>query len=396
MNIDRFSMSMLLKRTKPPAVVKFAARQIVLGGSVVSGTITLENGHIAEVRHDAIPDDAIDWGRDLMLPGLIELHTDHLEPHYTPRPGVSWGALSAVLAYDAQIAASGITTVLDSLRVGGGTNVTTAREAAMLLSHAIAEARTLGLLRADHHTHLRCEICSEDVVEAAADFLSRFDVRLMSLMDHTPGQRQFRDEEKLRQYYRGKQSKSEAELDTFLAKQRSLHDQFALSNRRSLVAMARAKGVVLASHDDTTAAHVAESLDDGVRVAEFPTTLDAAEASHCAGIAVMMGAPNVVRGGSHSGNVSAQCLAEAGYLDILSSDYVPVSLLSGAMQLQNVPSVGGLPGAIRLVSKAPALAAGFTDRGEIAPGLRADLIRVTMAGNTPVVREVYRQGQRIT
>jgi alpha-D-ribose 1-methylphosphonate 5-triphosphate diphosphatase len=159
--------------------------------------------------------------------------------------------------------------------------------------------------------------------------------------------------------------------------------------------MARDRRITLASHDDTTLEHVARSAADAMRVAEFPTTEEAARASHEAGLAVIMGAPNVVRGGSHSGNVSARALAEAGVLDALSSDYVPASLLAGALALAAVPAIGGLPGAVRLVSKAPAEAVGLGDRGELAAGKRADLIRVFMFGSTPVVREVYRDGRRV-
>ncbi len=218
----------------------------------------------------------------------------------------------------------------------------------------------------------------------AESFLGRFDVRLMSLMDHTPGQRQFRDIVKLRDYYRGKSTMTEAQLDDFIAKRLALHEAHGARHRRALVDLAAARSIALASHDDTTISHVAESLADRMAIAEFPTTLDAAEASHDAGLAVLMGAPNVVRGGSHSGNVSARALAEAGLLDILSSDYVPVSLVEGAFGLADVPAVGGLPGAIRTVSLNPARATGLADRGAIAVGLRADLARVAMVGDHPV------------
>jgi alpha-D-ribose 1-methylphosphonate 5-triphosphate diphosphatase len=220
-------------------------------------------------------------------------------------------------------------------------------------------------------------------------------VHLMSLMDHTPGVRQFRDESKLRDFYRGKSRRTDAEMDAFIAQRLQSRARYHDHHRARLVAIAHGKGIPLASHDDTTIEHVRDSLADGVRIAEFPTTLEAASASHAAGLAVMMGAPNVVRGGSHSGNVAAIDLAEAGILDVLSSDYVPASLLQGAWMLASIPAVGSLPGAMRTVSKAPARAVGLEDRGEIAPGLRADFIRVSLFGNIPVVREVYCGGRRV-
>ncbi len=372
-----------------------AARRIVLADRETAGTVHVEHGVIAGIDEDRFDPGAIDCGDDVLIPGLVELHTDHLEPHYTPRPKVTWNPLSAVFAYDAQIAASGITTVFDSLRAGSDGDRRSLGAGLLALGTAIETAKATGLLRVDHHTHLRCEICSEDVVSEAETFLGRFDVRLMSLMDHTPGQRQFRDIVKLRDYYRGKSTMTEAQLDDFIAKRLALHEANGARHRRTLVDLAATRSIALASHDDTTVEHVAESLADRMAIAEFPTTLDAAEASHNAGLAVLMGAPNVVRGGSHSGNVSARDLAEAGLLDILSSDYVPVSLVEGAFGLADVPAIGGLPGAIRTVSLNPARATGLRDRGAIEEGMRGDLVRVALLNGHPVVRETWRSGRRV-
>lgn len=375
--------------------MRIASEAIVLADRVIAGTVTIEAGRIVGVEEGRMDPCAELWGKDLIIPGLIELHTDHLEPHYSPRPKVFWNPLSAVLAYDAQIATSGITTVFDSLRAGSDGDRHTLASGVFKLAAALDEARTGGMLRVEHLTHLRCEICSEDVIGETERFMATHPVHLLSLMDHTPGVRQFRDENKLREYYRGKSSMTEAELDTFIAGRKVSYTRNHDRHRAALIALARAHGVTLASHDDTTEEHVAESHADGVRLAEFPTTIEAAEASRAAGIAVMMGAPNVVRGGSHSGNVAARDLAERGLLDALSSDYVPASLLHGALMLADTPAVGGLAGAIRLVTKAPAQALGLADRGEIAVGKRADLVRVDASREIPVVREVLSAGERV-
>jgi alpha-D-ribose 1-methylphosphonate 5-triphosphate diphosphatase len=372
------------------------SRSIILADRVIAGTLVIERGQITAIEEDRFAADAADWGTDQIIPGLIELHTDHLEAHYSPRPGVFWEPIAAVMAYDAQIAASGITTVFDSFRAGSDGDRQSPAAGLNDLAQAVQTATAQDMLRVAHLTHLRCEICSADVLEEATAFLQRFDVGLMSLMDHTPGLRQFRDESKLRAYYRGKSSMSEAQLTCFLDDRRAAHASHHDRHRQALVQLARRHRIVLASHDDTTAEHVVESLAAGVRLAEFPTTVTAAAASHKAGIAVMMGAPNVVRGGSHSGNVAARDLAEQGLLDALSSDYVPASLLAAAYKLAAVPAVGGLPGAIRLVSQRPADAMGLTDRGVLAVGRRADLVRVAVRGDLPVVREVYSGGVRVT
>ena len=377
------------------ASLKLFSRRVVLADRKVAATVVVEDGIITAVDLETQHADATDLGDDLLIPGLVELHTDHLEPHYQPRPKVHWDPLSAVFAYDAQIASSGITTVFDSLRIGSDDDRPTTADGLLELSQAIETAKATGLLRSDHHTHLRCEIPSRGVVAEAEDYLARFDVRLMSLMDHTPGQRQFRDEEKLRTYYRGKTGLSESDLDRLFANRRARADEIGEPNKRGLVALAHKAGIALASHDDTLEDHVAESVADRVSIAEFPTTVEAARASHAAGISVLMGAPNVVRGGSHSGNVSAVELAEAGVLDILSSDYVPISLIHGAFGLADVAAMGGLAGAIQTVTLKPAVATGMTDRGEIATAKRGDLVRVALVGTQPVVREVWRTGRRI-
>ncbi|MBL8573562.1 MAG: alpha-D-ribose 1-methylphosphonate 5-triphosphate diphosphatase [Hyphomicrobiaceae bacterium] len=374
----------------------FTSRRIMLADREIAGTVHVAGGRIIGVDEDRFDAGAIDFGADLLIPGLVELHTDHLEPHYSPRPKVYWNPFSAVFAYDAQIAGAGITTVFDSLRAGSERAEDGFGASLLKLGDAIERAKRSGMLRADHHTHLRCEVCADDVLVDARRYAERFDVRLMSLMDHTPGQRQFRDEEKLRDYYRGKSGKSDPELDEMFARRRELHANNSERHRRALVELGHARGIALASHDDTTVEQVDEAIADRMQVAEFPTTVEAAQASHAAGLAVLMGAPNVVRGGSHSGNVSARVLAEAGVLDILSSDYVPISLIEGAFGLADVAEIGLLPGAIRTVTKNPADATGMTDRGEIAVGKRADLVRVALFEGHPVVREVYREGLRVS
>jgi alpha-D-ribose 1-methylphosphonate 5-triphosphate diphosphatase len=234
------------------------------------------------------------------------------------------------------------------------------------------------------------------VVEEAAQLIGRSDVRLASLMDHTPGQRQFRDEGKLRDYYRGKKGGlTDMQLDALFAKRIEYQAAYAAANYRKLVELARAHDTPLASHDDTTLEHADDAIRDRVAIAEFPTTIEAAEALHAGGVSVLMGAPNLVRGGSHAGNIATAELAEVGLLDVLSSDYMPASLLMAALRLPKaVPGID-LAAAIRTVTKAPAEAVGLSDRGEIAAGKRADLIRVHVSGDVPMVRATWLRGNRV-
>ncbi|HSI40971.1 MAG TPA: alpha-D-ribose 1-methylphosphonate 5-triphosphate diphosphatase [Xanthobacteraceae bacterium] len=372
-----------------------ANARLVLPDAVLEGHAVLREGRILEIGTGRVPPGALDLGGDFLLPGLVELHTDHVEGHLHPRPRVKWNTLAAVLAYDAQIAASGITTVFDSLRVWPDAKAVGVDGDAPELAATLRQAQQAGILRAEHHVHLRCEVAADGVVEDASALLEAGDVRLISLMDHTPGQRQFLTEHAFRAYYKKKSGVSDAEMDIIVAERLDAHHRHARANRERLVALARGRNIVLASHDDATDAHVAEAVADGVAIAEFPTTAHAAAGSHAAGIRVLMGAPNLVRGGSHTGNVAAEGLARAGVLDILSSDYVPASLLLAAFALPERVAGISLPQAVRLVSAHPAEAAGLADRGRLAPGLRADLVRVKLSEGVPVVRTVWRAGERV-
>ena len=369
---------------------------LVLPTEVLRGKIRLSGGKIADIAEgSAVPAGALDCGGDLVLPGLVELHTDNLERHIEPRPKVDWPHAAAIIAHDAELASVGITTVFDALRVGSVTSnaKTNYGEYARALADEILDLRGQGALRISHFLHLRAEICSETLCAELDKFGPADRIGIVSLMDHTPGARQFRDMSKLKEYYVGKYGTSDADWDAQVAAQQALRARLGAQHEAATVAAARRYGAVLASHDDTEADHVAQSAAHGAHFAEFPTTIEAAAACRAHGIKVMMGAPNLIRGGSHSGNIAAQSLAEADLLDIVSSDYVPSSLLSGALMLGDL--WGDLARGIATVTSAPAQAAGLADRGQLRPGLRGDVIRVARLGPAGAVRGVWVEGQRV-
>ena len=369
---------------------------LVLPGETVRGSLRLEGGRIAAIDGGAaVPAGAVDCDGDLVMPGLIELHTDNLERHIQPRPKVDWPHAAAIVAHDAELAGVGITTVFDAMRVGSVVTNAKSRypKYARGLASELLAVRAAGALRISHFLHLRAEVCSETLVAELEEFGPEDRVGIVSLMDHTPGQRQFRDVSKLAQYVMGKHNLTPEEFDQHVANLQALRDRFGDDHEAAAVAEARRFGAVLASHDDTTAEQVATSASYGIRLAEFPTTVEAARACHDHGIAVMMGAPNLIRGGSHSGNVAARELAEAGLLDVLSSDYVPAALLNGALTLADL--WGDLPRGVATVTAAPAAAAGLADRGRIETGARADVIRVARVAGTAVVRGTWVQGRRV-
>jgi len=374
-----------------------ANARLVLGREVITGSVAVSGGLISDIASgSAVPAGAVDCAGATVTPGLVELHTDNLEKHLTPRPNVHWPPDAAVVAHDGELAAAGITTVFDALRAGTmqfGLKRGGEHRYARAAAQSLHKLRAAGVLRIDHFMHLRAEVCSHTVLEELDDFAGEEMVRIVSVMDHTPGQRQFADESKYREYYQGKHGMSDAEMDAFVAETKALFAEVGEAHELGIVERARALGAVVASHDDTTAAHVARSLEIGVEFAEFPTTLVAARAYHAAGVPVMMGAPNILRGGSHSGNVAAADLADAGCLDILSSDYAPSALLMGAMLLAR--RLGDLPGAIACVTRNPAEAVGLRDRGEIAIGKRADLLSLAEVDGLSIVTGVWSAGRKV-
>ncbi|SDK47000.1 alpha-D-ribose 1-methylphosphonate 5-triphosphate diphosphatase [Paracoccus chinensis] len=369
---------------------------LVLPTETLRGRVRLSGGRIAEIAEGAgVPQGAIDCEGDLVMPGLVELHTDNLERHIQPRPKVDWPHQAAIIAHDAELASVGITTVFDALRVGSVVSNEDANygEYARALADEILELRGQGALRISHLLHLRAEICSETLVEEMAKFGPGDSVGIVSLMDHTPGERQFRDVSKLREFALARYGLTDEVFRQHVAEQRALRDRVGDLHEATAVAEARRYSAVLASHDDTTTGQVAVSARHGVHFAEFPTTVEAAQSCRAHGIRVMMGAPNLIRGGSHSGNVAAEELARADLLDILSSDYVPSSLLSGALMLGDL--WGDMARGIACVTAAPAAATGLDDRGRLSLGARADVIRVARIGQAAAVRGVWVEGRRV-
>ncbi|MFZ2101538.1 MAG: alpha-D-ribose 1-methylphosphonate 5-triphosphate diphosphatase [Oricola sp.] len=377
----------------------FTNANVILADEVIDGTVVMRDGMIADIQPGRTSVPAQDLEGDFLIPGLIELHTDHLETHYSPRPGVVWSMMASVQAYDAQIATSGITTVFDCFRMGsdedGGYEPGEMRK----LADALKQAQSAGRLRADHRIHLRCEVSSQNVLEELDTFLDEELVGIASLMDHAPGQRQFQTLDKYILYYKKKRGMTDAQFEAFVKRRQDESAMYSAKHREAIAAHAHANGITLASHDDATLEHVEEAIRQGIRLAEFPTSIEAARASHEAGMSVLMGAPNIVRGGSHSGNAAAMDMAKLGILDALSSDYIPFSLLHAVFVMaRDVDSIS-LPNALKMVTKSPAETVGLTDRGEIAIGKRADVVRVhhdpEHPEHVPVVRGVWRGGRRV-
>ena len=369
--------------------------RIVARDAVVAGSLCIADGRIADMdTAGSRQPGALDLEGDLLLPGLVELHTDYMEKHFVPRPDVIWpSGLAAVLAHDVQVAGAGITTVFDSLTLGDYSAEGKRKQIFRTSLAAINQAEALGLTRAEHLLHFRCELSDPATLEMLEPYADEPLLRLASVMDHTPGERQWLDIEKFRVFHRDKKWTDE-QLHAEVKRRQDNQARVAAPTRRRVLELCRARNLPVASHDDTTEAHVEEAVADGLTICEFPTTRTAAERARAHGMGIVMGAPNAVRDASHAGNVTTLHLAADGLVDALSSDYAPKSLLHAAFIVAK--RLGRpLPEAVALASAGPADMVGLTDRGTIAPGKRADLVRVRVIDGLPVVLEVWRQGRRV-
>ena len=373
-----------------------AGARIVTPAGVVDGAVDVEGGRIAAIRPGAHPTGAADLAGDFLIPGIVDVHTDHVEAHVFPRAGVQWDFLNALMAHDAVVIAGGTTTVLDSLCVGASVKRPERRDLLVPLVAALERGRDDGLFRADHLLHLRCEICDPDTIALTDATITSPLVRLVSVMDHTPGDRQSLDRDLWLDRMAIEMGLEKTEARATMAELLDRSARVGAEVRAHVVALATAAGLPLMSHDDRTPAQVDLARAEGATVSEFPTTLEAAIHARAQGLSVVMGAPNLLRGGSQSGNVSLRALLEADLCDVLSSDYIPRSPLDAAFAIGTDDSLPqDLSRAISMVTDAPARLAGLTDRGRIAPGYRADLVQVRKIGAHNQVVAVWREGRRV-
>jgi alpha-D-ribose 1-methylphosphonate 5-triphosphate diphosphatase len=367
---------------------------LVLPDAVIAGTLVKHGDTISEIATGrSSASGAIDLDGDYLIPGAVDVHTDNLERQVLPRSLARWPSRSAMVAHDAQCAAAGVTTILDALCLGDlgfdAGRIQTFRDGVTDL-----DALTpTGLLKSQHYLHLRCEIPALDTLDCLDTVADHPLVRMISLMDHSPGVGQYANLE----FYRNLRRRGgldEATVDRRIAELQAQRARVREPNRRALLDRVHGRGIALASHDDRTADEIAENARDGIRISEFPVTMEAAEAAKAAGMDVIAGAPNVVRGGSHSGNIAAADLLRSGWVDAFASDYVPPALIEAAFRIAR-EGLAELPAAMAMITARPAKLAGLPDRGRLAAGQRADLVRVRVYETLPVVRQVWCGGERV-
>ncbi len=374
----------------------FSNARIVTADEVITGSLVIRQGLISDIdlSGSQLPH-AVDCQGDYLMPGMIELHTDNMEKYFIPRPGVQWPKLSAIMTHDLQMCSSGITTVFDAVSVGYDIYKSNRAEILDDIIDSIGYITDNKLARSDHFLHLRCELSCAETSKEFDLYSENPLIKLVSLMDHAPGQRQFARLEKYMEYYQNKYGYNDAEMSLYTEQHRQSSSTYSASHRRYIAETCLQREIPMASHDDATREHVEEAMSYEVSIAEFPTTLEAACLSHQNKLKVLMGAPNLIRGQSHSGNVAAFELAVEHYLDILSSDYYPASLLQSAFILADLDMGYDLAAAIRCVSDNPAQAVGLADRGRIETGKKADFLRVSRNHSVPFIHQVWKNGDRV-
>jgi len=373
----------------------FTNATLILPDRVIQGSFKVENGIITVIDEDTMSlSGSTDCGQDFILPGLIEIHTDNLEKYVVPRPGIYWPSpLAAIIAHDNQIFSSGITTVLDAISVGFSDTHEARTKILDTSISVVKHAQALELLKADHFLHLRCELPSSSVYDSFATYVHDPLIRLVSVMDHTPGQRQWRDLPKWRTFNEDRKW-TDKEAQAVMDHRCKLQEEYSTRNRLNILKICKTLDIPVASHDDTTVEHCHEAWKSGITISEFPTTIEAARTAKQLGMNTIMGAPNMVRGESHSGNVSACELAEADILDGLSSDYMPISLLHAAFEINTQLQIP-LPDTIAKVTANIAKMTRLEDRGELVVGKKADFIRVRLIDRFPVILSVWKDGEKV-
>ena len=351
---------------------------LVLPDRILPGaSIRIEQGRITEIA-DRIHPDGLPCGGRLLCPGFIDMHGDMIEKELEPRVNVHFPMEVALNHLDARLAAAGVTTAYAAVSFSKGAKDGERRS----FEHTSQTIRALHAARetcrVDHRIHARFDITFDNAVGVLEQLLADRQVDLVSLMDHTPGQGQYRNIERhienLAAYHGVSPTEARQIVSTKIA-ERSRPQDVLLENLSRVAALCRNYGVALASHDDDTAAKAELLADLGAVIAEFPVTQEAARAGVARGLMTAMGAPNAMRGESYSGNLSAREAHAAGLLHILAADYHPGAILP-AIRALSVQDPAGLPGAVALATSNPARALGLADRGALRPGLLADLVFV--------------------
>ncbi|MEM9418139.1 MAG: alpha-D-ribose 1-methylphosphonate 5-triphosphate diphosphatase [Planctomycetota bacterium] len=367
--------------------------RLVLPDEVIdNGSLLIEGDTIASICPESdLADEHIDAGGQVLMPGMIDLHSDAIESEIEPRPGVMLPTPFAIQQIDRSSAALGLTTVYHSLSFSGKELGLRNDKLAANVARAVHTYAQTPNPCIDNRVHARYEVTNDAAISVLQELLAEDVLSLLSLMDHTPGQGQFQTMESYHNYLAKRYAYNTEVLGTVIAEKLTASDG-AWERATQLVESAKQHNVPLASHDDDSASRVQMMVDLGVSLCEFPINTEAGEAIKEVGEHALVGSPNVFRGGSQSSGMRAIDAIEAGHADCLCSDYVPSTMLPAVWRV--CAELGhSLPDAVRLVTLNPAEAVHLPDRGRLAPGLRADLFLVNDEGEYPAVTRTWSRGR---
>lgn len=365
------------------------ARVVTPERVIEDASIVLEEGRISGISHTPEHSgETLDAAGRYVLPGLVDLHSDAIEKQLEPRPGIELPEALAFIEMDRYFASSGITTGFHAISFMKHRN--RSLERGQRLCEVISRFRSEGVVR--HELHLRCELPEESSLEVIEALLRSRTAKIVSIMDHTPGQGQFRDLEWFRRYWKDDVGMDEGRISAAISEAENDEYSLAFDRVERIARAAKQNGATLASHDDDTVEKVEMLAEQDVSISEFPVTTAAARRAKELGLTVSMGAPNALRGTSSGGNLSAIEAIEAGLVDALCSDYHPPSMLHAAFKLAR-ESVLKLSAAVGLVTSGPARAAELPGRGEIREGAASDLLLVGEQLGLPVITHTILDGR---
>lgn len=368
------------------------ARVVLRDEVLEDAALLIEDGQIAAINPaSGNGAQALDLRGKTLMPGMIDLHCDALEKEVEPRPNVHFPLDFACAQADKRNAAAGVTTVFHALSFANEELGVRNNAFAASVARAVHAWNPHGLV--DNRVHCRYEVTDPTAPEVLLELMAADEMHLLSVMDHSPGQGQFKDIAAYRDYLARSYKKSAAELDAIVENKLAQADG-AMTRIRRLIDAAKQKGIHIASHDDDTPEKVETLHSLGVGISEFPINLESASAARSRGMSTVFGAPNILRGKSQSGAIKALDAVQAGVADCLCADYHPAALIVAVFRLPELAGIS-LADAVRLVSSNPAKAAGMSDRGEVAVGKRADLVAVAQVNGLVQASSVFSGGKLV-
>ncbi len=368
---------------------------VVLPSGILKGaSIKIEDRIISKIREGSINSSQkrINAHERFLLPGFVDLHSDAIEKEIEPRPNSFFPVNIAIFELDKKLASCGVTTIFHAPSFAEGEIGVRCNKKA---SEIIKEINRLkGRMSVKTMVHARFEITDDRAIQYLEALLKDGNINLLSFMDHTPGQGQYKEVASFKHYFGAVYKKSDAELAKIIDRKLSVKESVK-SHVDYIVDLCKTMNIPMASHDDDSEEKIRWLKEMDINISEFPVNMDAACAAKKGGIHVCLGAPNVLRGNSQAKNMSARDAIVSGYGDILCSDYSPMTILHAVFTLHK-HNILPLHEAVNIASLNPAIAVGISDNtGSIEEGKEADLTIVDIGEEIPRIVKTFVSGREV-